>query len=137
MGPCFVGESARQSVPHPFTGGRSHVLQPQWQCIQFTVSHRTNSRKHTYVLQLSDLQPRELIKNIILIQPVPAATQDSSVSSGHGTMGHSPAVVQAARESSSPVEYCRDNKKTHNNRGEVHSYVCIYGIINHYLIFRA
>lgn len=77
----------------------------------------------------------QLIKNIILIQPVPAATQDSSVSSGHGAMGHSPAVVQAARESSSPVEYCRDNKKTHNNRGEVHSYVHIYGIINHYLIF--
>ncbi|XP_056904391.1 dachshund c isoform X3 [Takifugu flavidus] len=44
-------------------------------------------------------------------------TQDSSVSSGHGAMGHSPAVVQAARESSSPVEHCRDNKKTHNNRG--------------------
>lgn len=135
MGPCFVGASARQSVPHPFTGVRSHVLQPQQQCVQFTVSHRTNSRKHTYVLQLSDLQPRELIKYIILIR-VPAATQDSSVSSGHGAVGHSPAVVQAARESSSPVEHCRDNRKTHS-RGEVHYYVCIYRIINLYLLFRA
>lgn len=53
---------------------------------------------------------------------------DDGLSSSHSVLAHSPGVGPGARETDvTSVEYSKENKRGHTDRGEIHYYVYIAG----------
>ena len=48
-----------------------------------------------------------------------------SSSHSHSLLGHSPGVVAGARETDRTVDYSKENKRGHNDRGKTHWYIKI------------
>lgn len=51
--------------------------------------------------------------------PLSSAVSLDGLSSSHSVLGHSPGLVPSIKEAETPVEYGKENKRSHTDRGEL------------------
>ncbi|KAK5613403.1 hypothetical protein CRENBAI_022320 [Crenichthys baileyi] len=56
---------------------------------------------------------------------------NNGLSSGHSVLGHSPGMVQGTREADgTSVEYNKENKRSHTDRGNTHKYIYVTKLVD-------